>query len=74
MLCVYHCGMENNTLINLYDRLKQSGTDIHIDTLYKSARRRQASIKLAEMLEGATGISRSLWIWPNENGVSPWDL
>ena len=54
--------------------LKEAGYKVHIDTLYKSARKKQASIKLSEQLEKVTEIDRAMWIWPNDNGFSPWDL
>ncbi len=61
-------------ILNLHKKLTAAGYKVHPDTLYKSQRKKQASIKLAEMLEKVTEIERSMWIWPQDNGFSPWDL
>ena len=61
-------------ILDLQKKLKDAGYETHVDTLYKSCRKKQASIKLAEQLEKVTEIDRSMWIWPNTKGFSPWDL
>ena len=42
--------------------------EIHADTIWKAKRKRQASLKLSEMLESATGIDRLKFLYPDKYG------
>jgi hypothetical protein len=42
--------------------------NVHPDTIWKARRRRKASSKLAELLEKATGIERTKFIFPDIYG------
>lgn len=55
--------MKNLTIIKIAKK-----ANVHPDTIYKAARQRRASFKLAEKLERVTGINKLQFQYPDQFG------
>ena len=59
----YRSSMQNMTIPQIAEK-----AGVHPDTIYKAARAKRASFKLAEKLEEVTGINKLQFQYPDQFG------